>query len=169
MQVLCIHVFGTEGIGGVPILVEVGGIYQVVGRGTFPDGQLYYELAHQPGVGYYANCFVPLDPWNDAESYFLNQNDKTMKAEMTPYQKDIVKRLCDGMYVREVGDRFKLYEGRENPVLWIYRASLRKRILPLLRWKNGKGTLDRKAVLSLHGNDWIKKHYKAKKYGAKYK
>ena len=64
MKVICIHVYGKENEAGVKITVEIGGIYVVIGRGTFPDGQTYYEFAHQPGVGYYTNCFVPLDPWN---------------------------------------------------------------------------------------------------------
>jgi len=167
VKVICIHVFGKENKAGVKITVEIGGIYDVIGRGTFPDGNPYYEFAHQPGVGYYTNCFVPLDPWNDPENYFINQNDKTM----TTKQRGIVIRLCSGFYLRKIGDRYKLYEGKENPVMWISPATLRGRIIPILRWthKDGRGTIDRKAVMNLHGNDWIKRYYKHKKYGAKFK
>lgn len=80
---------------------------------------------------------------------------------MDENQKALVHCLREGMYLRQFGERYKLYEGNQNPVSWVsYDASLRRRILPLIVWRDGKGTISKRSILGLHGNDWIKKHYK---------
>lgn len=80
---------------------------------------------------------------------------------MTPIQKDLLTGLFNGMYLRKIGHRYKLYQGNQNPVMWINDATFNAEISNLIVWKKDKGILSKKTVLQLHGNSWIKKQYKA--------
>ena len=79
---------------------------------------------------------------------------------MTPIQKDLLTGLFNGMYLRKIGNRHKLYYGNQNPVMWVNDATFNSEIDNVIVWKKDKGILSKKAVLSLHGNSWIKKEYK---------
>lgn len=59
MRVICIHVYGHD-IDKRPLQIEVGGIYVVIEEYKV-NGLVFYELKHDPGYAYRANCFVPLD------------------------------------------------------------------------------------------------------------
>lgn len=77
MKVVCIHVYGRNLRADAPIKVEVGGIYTVLREGETLIGFKFYELDHQPGVGYDRKCFVPLDPAiDDVENEILHDPDQ---------------------------------------------------------------------------------------------
>lgn len=74
MQVLCIHVYGKQVTPNVPLTVQVGGVYNAIREGRTDKGFEFYELQHQPGVGYDKKCFVPLDPTiDDVENESLKE------------------------------------------------------------------------------------------------
>jgi len=81
---------------------------------------------------------------------------------MTPLQKYVCTALARGMYLVYVNGRFKLYEGNQRPVMWVYRKSITPQLRSVCKPADERGRIyiSKSEVLKLRRNNYIKKEYK---------
>ena len=87
---------------------------------------------------------------------------------MTPLQKDVCSALARGMYLVSIGTRWKLYQGNQIPVMWVYNKSITEQLKSVCKDADDRGRvfISPSKVLKLRKNNYIKIQYKKYRNGS---
>lgn len=86
---------------------------------------------------------------------------------MTPLQKDVCAAMARGMYLIAIGNRYKLYDGNQRPIIWVYRKTFTAQLQSVCKPADERGRIyiSPAEVLKLRRNNYIKKEYKKHRNG----